>query len=53
MLGLLHSRADDALSLRHQEVIDLGKLRIAQPIKRIIEMDLKRAASGWPISHAF
>jgi len=26
MLGLLYARADDALSLRHEDVIGLGKL---------------------------
>jgi hypothetical protein len=53
MLGLLHSHADDALTLRHQQVVGLGELRIAQPIKRIIELDLQRAASCRPLSHAF
>jgi hypothetical protein len=53
MPGLLYARADGAFSLRHQKVVCLGELRIAQPIKRIIEVDLKRAASCRPLSHAF
>jgi hypothetical protein len=53
MLALLYSRADNALSLRHQELVGLGKFRLPQPIKRIIEMDLKRAAPWRPVSHAF
>jgi len=41
MLGLPYSRADDALPPRHQNVIGLGKLRLPQSIKRIVEMDFK------------
>ena len=53
MLELLHSPADDALTLRHQQLVGLDELRIAQPIERIIELDLQRAASCRPLSHAF
>jgi hypothetical protein len=53
MPSLLYSRADDALPLRHQSVVGLGKLRLTQAIKRIIEMNLKRAAPCRPVSHAF
>jgi hypothetical protein len=53
MHGLLHSHADEALALRHQEAVCLGQLRLTQSIKRIVEMDFKRAAPGRPLSHAF
>jgi len=53
MHGLLHSNADEALALRHQKAVSLGQLRLTQSIKRIVEMDLKQAAPGRPLSHAF
>jgi hypothetical protein len=50
---LAHPRAKHAFARGHQDLIDLRELRIAQAIKRVIEMDLERETSGTPLSHAF
>ena len=42
-----------ALAARHQDLIGLHKLRCEQTVKRIFEMDLKRAAFCTLLSHAF
>jgi len=53
MPALPYSRADDALPPRHQKIVGLCQLRLTQSIKRIFEMDFKRAALCTPLSHAF
>ena len=42
-----------ALASRHQDLIGLRELRCEQTVKRIFEMDLKRAAFCTLLSHAF
>jgi hypothetical protein len=41
MNALLYPRADEALSSGHQNVVYLRELELTQPIKRIVEMNLK------------
>jgi len=41
MNALPYPRADDALSSRDQNVVRLRQLALTQPIKRIVEANLK------------
>jgi len=41
MNALLYSRAEEALSSGDQNVVRLRKLALTQPIKRIVETNLK------------
>ena len=50
---LPRTRADQTLLRGHRRLIDLDKLRRAQAIKRIVEMDLERETSWTSLSHAF
>jgi hypothetical protein len=50
---LAYARADQTLLRGHQQLIDLCELRRAQPIKRIVKLDLKRKTSWTSLSHAF
>jgi hypothetical protein len=45
MIALPHPCADQTLLRRHQQLVDLGELRRAQTVKRIVEMDFKRETS--------
>src|SRR5271166_742509 len=44
--------ADQALALWNQDLIGLHELRRAQAVKRIVELNLQRSASGARLSHA-
>jgi hypothetical protein len=50
---LLYAGTKRALAPRHQDLIRLHKLRCEQTVKRIFEMDLKRASFCTLLSHAF
>ena len=53
MRTLPYTRADEALSPGHQDLIGLRDLWCTQAIQRIVKVDVKRAASCSPFSHAF
>src|SRR5664280_2206653 len=53
MIRLLHNAADRTLPNRHQNTVGLGQLRVAQAIKRRVNVILKLAISCARLSHAF
>jgi hypothetical protein len=53
MTELLYIAADGTLPNRYQKTVGLGKLRIVQAVKQILNVNLKRAERGAPLSHAF
>ena len=52
MNALPYACADQALALWNQDLIGLHELRRAQAVKRIVELNLQRSASGARLSHA-
>ena len=53
MIRLLHNTADRTLPNGHQNTVGLGELRVAQAIKQIVNVNLKRAVRSARLSHAF
>jgi hypothetical protein len=43
MIELLYTAADGTLPNGYQETVSLGELRIAQAVKQILHVNLKRA----------
>jgi hypothetical protein len=53
MTELLYTAANGTLPDRCQKTVGLGKLGIVQAVKKILNLNLKRAERGAPLSHAF